>query len=876
MKTSFLILLAFSHFSLAAPLTRQENTTLNFPSASPEEGDYAVVNAFGNLSFNAPIAIASPEGDTSHVFVVERSGKLQRVNLANNTKTEFLDLRAWVLSQGWDLPTESEQGFLSVAFHPNYTQNGYFFVFYSVAISGQNHQRIARLTATGTPGNFLAATTCDPSTHVSLITQRDEATNHNGGDMHFASDGYLYISLGDEGKAHDFYNNGNFINKDFFSAILRIDVDQLPGNLLPNAHTQGNSTSHSSAVHPNTYKIPADNPFIGKTSHQGKTIAANSIRTEIWVTGLRNPWRFSFDPPTGRCFIGDVGQGKREEINLVAGGEDCGWSRREGTIAFTKGPEGSSVPAGYSPHEPIHTYPRNVGRSITGGLVYRGSRLGELFGKYLFADYRDGKLWSLTENGSTWTRSNISNLANISGFGEDPSNKDLLICRIVNGSIGRLVRNTTSNPAPQTLSETGAFSDLSNLTPEIGIYAYDVNHPFWSDHAGKSRWFSIPTLTDTMTYSAAGPWNFPTGQIWIKHFDLEMTRGNPATKRRIETRFLVKTISGSYGLSYRWRSDGSDADLVGPAGLQEEFTITDQGSTSKQIWHYPSRTNCTSCHTEDSNYVLAFHTRQLNRPGALGNDQIASLANAGFLNTTPEASAGLPAHPALDNLQVSREARIRSYLHVNCAMCHRGDTSLVPGNFDARITTQTDLAMLINGILINNLGNSNNRFLVPNDTAHSVVLKKLDGSAGRMPPLASTVIDQSAIDLMSAWITQDLPNRQSYDQWAQANFGETGTTHTEKIGDFDADGLSNFLEYLATTDPTSSASKFKFEITGNQFTFLHPANRSLLIETSSDLQTWTPLLNPNNSPLPPAHSLNQDFSFPEGKRSFIRAKFSAP
>ena len=373
-------------------LNRVANASLSLPGSTPAEGGLAVVNAFGSLAFSRPMAVRAPGGQLDHVFVVERSGRIQRVNLASNTKSQFLDLGSWVnaLGSGWNLTTSGEGGLLSMAFHPDYNDNGFFYVFYSLNAQNQRHQRVARLTATGTEGDYLNATTCDPNTHLSLITQRDEASNHNGGDLHFGSDGYLYISVGDEGGANDQFDNSNHIDRDFFSAILRIDVDRLAGNSEPNLHSQSNSTAYPSAVHSGTYRVPNDNPFIGATSHQGVTIAPAEVRTEIWLTGLRNPWRFSYDAPSHRWFIGDVGQGSREEVTMVtydpAESNDAGWSRREGRVAFTNGPAGSSVPSGYDPLEPIHDYSRGDGRSITGGLVYRGSRLSELSGKYIFAD----------------------------------------------------------------------------------------------------------------------------------------------------------------------------------------------------------------------------------------------------------------------------------------------------------------------------------------------------------------------------------------------------------------------------------------------------------------------------------------------------------
>ncbi|MGB0775103.1 MAG: hypothetical protein ACPGUY_04610, partial [Akkermansiaceae bacterium] len=470
------------------------------------------------------------------------------------------------------------------------------------------------------------------------------------------------------------------------------------------------------------------------------------------------------------------------------------------------------------------------------------------------------------------------NQGGIVGFGQDPNNKDILFCVMNQSYVGRLVRTATTTPAPATLSATGAFSSLSTLTPADGIYAYDVTHAFWSDHSQKRRWFSIPQVSNTMTFSAEGAWSYPTGQVWIKHFDLEMERGNPASSRRIETRFLVKTAAGAYGLSYRWREDGSEADLVSTSGLDESFTIDDGGTMIGQTWQYPSRANCLTCHTSQSQYALGFNTRQLNRAGALGNDQLDQLACAGFFDAPLASSKSLPAHPALNDATASRESRLRAYLDVNCAMCHYGNSSPVPGNFDARATTRTDLANIINGLLINNLGDTSNRFIVPNDIAHSVVLKKLDGSAGKMPPLSSTVVDQDAVDLITAWITQDLPGRLSYSEWAQDHFGETGTARTIESGDYDSDGQNNGLEFLAATDPTQNDSIFHIDINAitQQFSFTHPANRYLLIETSTDLLTWVPYEHADNSLLAPATNQNRTYTLPSGEKQFIRARLDTP
>jgi len=169
-----------------------------------------------------------------------------------------------------------------------------------------------------------------------------------------------------------------------------------------------------------------------------------------------------------------------------------------------------------------------------------------------------------------------------------------------------------------------------------------------------------------------------------------------------------------------------------------------------------------------------------------------------------------------------------------------------------------------------------NRFIAPNDITHSTILGRLDGSAGRMPPLASTVIDQEAINLITQWITNDLPNRQSYDQWALANFGTSNTPSTIGSGDYDLDGQSNTLEYLAGTDPTTAQSAFEITLGNTEFSYLHPANRHILIESSTNLINWQVFDHANNSPLAPANPETRTFPLTPEERLFLRARLSQP
>ena len=271
----------------------------------------------------------------------------------------------------------------------------------------------------------------DAASEQQLISQADEAPNHNGGELLFGPDGYLYLSLGDEGGANDEYRNAQRVDHDFFSGILRLDVDMRPQSIAPNPHP---------AVHPGTYTIPADNPFVGVTRFNGLPVDSGHVRTEFWAVGLRNPWRMSFDPATGQLWCGDVGQDSHEEVDLIVRGGNYGWSFREGNFPFRGQPPGGAVFNG-----PVWDYPHSDGLCITGGLVSHGDRYPDLNGKYLFADFVTGRIWAFRpDGGKAVTAGDVSQVAEehaIVSFARDPRNGDVLLASIWDGKILRLVRN---------------------------------------------------------------------------------------------------------------------------------------------------------------------------------------------------------------------------------------------------------------------------------------------------------------------------------------------------------------------------------------------------------------------------------------------------
>jgi len=562
---------------------------------------------------------------------------------------------------------------------------------------------------------------------------------------------------------------------------------------------------------------------------------------------------------------------------LVLQGRDLEWP--EGSAAGTVnliGPTYEYGP-GFGPDQ---------GFSITGGVVYRGRRFPNLYGYYVFADYVSGNVWALNVDRPNGVQ-RLLGQTGIAGFGTDPRKGDVLAAAHDSGKILRLEYTAGTNEnLPETLSETGIFADLTSLTPNRGIYPYEVNLPFWSDHAQKRRWFSIPDPSKKIVFSPDSNWQFPSGSVWVKHFELEMTRGQPSTAKRIETRILVKTEPGLYGVVYRWNDGGSNAVLVPEEGAQQSYQIQENGITRTQVWQFPSRSECLNCHTAVGGHIIGFNSPQLNRTsdyGAGATNQIWAWAEAGFFENPPVTLRGLRALTDLTDESVSREFRVRSYLAANCVFCHQPSGSAY-GVWDGRINTPLSAAQLLNGSLYNNYGDSRNRVVVAGSLEHSTLLHRIRIlDKDRMPPIASTVLDQTAIDLLSSWITNDLPQYESYDAWTALFFGSLGLPSSARQADPDGDGLNNYTEYLVAANPLEAhgALDAKTALQDGQFylSFTQPANRAVLIESATDLADprWQIADAPNNSIFFPSAPLSRVFSEPMNAQTrFLRLRILEP
>ena len=617
-------------------------------------------------------------------WVAERIGDVQRLRSDRESTATALSIRDRVAVDG-------EGGLLGLALHPQFASNGELYLYYTASGPSTDVPLVSVVSRFTSHDGGL---TFDPASEQVILRVDQPTLIHKGGDIHFGLDGFLYVGLGDGGHPATAQDPSSLLG-----SFLRIDVD--------------------SGV---PYAIPPDNPFA----------AGGAGAPEVWAWGVRNPYRWSFDPLTGDLWAGDVGQAAWEEIDRVSRGANHGWPIREGAHCNGQGPCDASDLV-----DPVLEYSHEAGCAVIGGPVYRGQALPALEGALLFSDYCSARIRAaLPTTGEARESIDLhTSPVAVLGFGQ-AADGEILLLRV--DGVFRIVPSAASEPPPfpETLSATGCVDPLDPSEPAEGLIPYDVVEPLWSDGAEKQRWLALPDGA-RIHVADDGDFVLPIGSVTMKTFSL--------SGRLVETRLFVRHEDGGWaGYSYAWNEEQTDAVLL--AGGEER-------EIAGQRWTYPSREQCMSCHTNAAGYTLGLEVLQLNRElryptTERSANQLATFEHIGLLD------APLPAAPR-DLPFLSRsslDASARSYLHANCSNCHRPYGSVWTPELSFSIPSP-ELRVCNWWPFFGDLGVTGARGLVPGDPSRSLLsLRAHRTGAGQMPPLARSMVDLEGTGRIDAWI----------------------------------------------------------------------------------------------------------------------------
>ena len=700
---------------------RPTNISCLAPERPTSDADYRVEQVFAGLGvLQQPLYMGQPPGDSSRWFVAQKGGRVFSFeNIPGVTATTtVLDIPI--------IDPPDEGGLLGFAFAPDFATSGEAYASYTRNVNSGGvvlQSVVSRFTS---PDGGL---TLNPASEEEILVINHPFSNHNGGGIAFGPDGYLYLGMGDGGSISDPLNNGQ-TTTNLLGTFIRVDVSGSgPG-----------------------YTIPPDNPFAGNDLC---TLGSGSEPCpEIYAWGLRNPFRWSFDSgkTTPELWAGDVGNLLREEVSFIERGGNYGWVTKEGFACLDPNDNNGTLPscddAGLI--DPIIDYNSgsasgDLGRTVIGGYVYRGTDLPGLEGKYVFGDSYSSTIWTLEDdgNGNVSLRELVPNAGIfIAAFAE--SNDGELYVVNLSGGLYRLVEESSSgtNTIPDSLVDTGCVDPVDPTLPASGLIPYEPGAQFWSDDAIKSRWLAIP---DAAQVTVSGEdFLFPEGSILVKNFE----RGG----KLIETRLLMNHINGGgwAGYTYRWNDAETAATRVVGG------TTLEAGGSD---WFYPSESQCLECHTDAANRALGPEIAQLNNiinyPTTGRNaNQLATLDHIALLNPPLGDEPGnLPALP--DPFGTAPlDDRARAYLHTNCAGCHRPGTPLqatMDLRYDTALvdTNACDADTVTGG----NLGIVNAKLIAPGDAGRSLIPVRMNlRDANAMPPLGSLIPDSDGVILINQWI----------------------------------------------------------------------------------------------------------------------------
>ena len=736
----------------AAPLATRAPWNGSRMIGSPDPPPpFKVVRAYPQVTFKQPLFMVRAHG-LDRWFVGERPGAIYSLSDKPGAQPEL----AFDVRTDLKLPPPvgkrkvSGQWLYALAFHPAFEKNRYCYICYTMSgVDPNESTRISRFAVTNATPPRL-----DPTSEEVIIAW--PAGGHNGCDLHFGSDGMLYISTGDskEPSPPDPLNTGQDCS-DLLSSILRIDVDR--------KDPQKN------------YAVPKNNPFVGM----------KSVRGEIWAYGLRNPWRMSFDRKTGDLWVGDVGWELWETVHKVEKGANFGWSIKEGPQTIKPDQKPGPTPV-ITP--PAIELPHTVAASVTGGYVYRGKKFPELVGAYVFGDYETRRIWAARfEGGRVKEMPEITRpTVRVSTFAEDRDG-ELYFLDYDRGTVHTLERADSGDAAnknfPTKLSETGLYGSVKDHTPAPGVQPFHPAAEQWADHAAAEHWIALPGTSALTVFPGKGkpipaaPFgvrtrlHYPKDAVLAKTLRLESEAGNPKSVRRVETQLLHFDGVDWRGYTFAWRDDQSDADLVPAEGTEKDFAVRDPafaGGTRRQTWTFPSRNQCFQCHTMWSDYSMAFNPAQLNHDAERGGkkqNQLAWLSEQGFirraalddqpLSPFDAASAASEAklHDPFDAAGGTLDQRARSYLHVNCGHCHRyngGGTVQLELHLEAKAAAMKAIDVPPQA---GDFGIANARIIAPGDPERSIAYYRMAKfGRGRMPHFGSEWPDSKGLGLIAEWV----------------------------------------------------------------------------------------------------------------------------
>ena len=734
------------------PIARVPWTTSRITGSPDPPPPFRTRRIFPHIHFEDPTVITNAPG-TDRLFVVEHDGKIYSIPPDPDCEQAdlFIDLGRHIKN----LDDGRNQFELTVVygltFHPDFAQNRYCYICYVIADREGPHRpdgtRVSRFRVSGTD-----PPRCDPESETEIISWLEGG--HTGGCLKFGPEGYLYISTGDGSNVFppDKHNAGQDVSN-LLSSILRIDV---------NRSEDGRS-----------YAIPDDNPFVDLEAARG----------EIWCYGLRNPWKMSFDRQTGELWVGDVGWELWEMVYRVQPGSNYGWSLVEGRQSVHMERQRGPTPI----VDPTIEISHIDGASVTGGFVYRGKKFPELSGTYVFGDWETRRVWGVPLKGDQLgQRYDLAGpRVRIVGFSED-NEGELYLLDYDEGTIHTLVRNdkSSANKAfPRRLSDTGLFQSVAEHRLAPGVIPFSINVPKWDDHATALYAVGVPGTESIQLHAKLRGFrgsliprimDFPQDTVLVKTISLEREHGKPASQQRLETQILHFKGLVVRGYTYAWNDAQTDAELVPADGMDRTLTVLDPsaaGGQRDQVWRYPSRSECLRCHNPWAEYKLAFNLPQLNRHHDYGTataNQIRTFRQMKLIADVPDkydpedpyaelvptrSAEEMPRMVDPFDESADLDLRARSYLHVNCAHCHResggGSTQFFLNYGLSLDQTGTLEARPIQG----SYGIHDSMILAPGDPYGSVLYFRLCTiGAGRMPRIGSKLLDERGMKLIHDWI----------------------------------------------------------------------------------------------------------------------------